>query len=73
MTVWGRIVLNDEVVYERRAPNPGLWWYGFDRLLEKNPGLKRRWEEACQITRERMRQRAVLAQVNGLRGGDKAW
>jgi len=55
MTVWGRIVLNDEVVYERRAPNPGLWWYGFDHLLKKSPDLKRRWEESLRKHRERMK------------------
>ena len=53
MTVWGRIMLNEEVVYERRAPNPGLWWYDFDRLLEKNPDLKQRWEESLRKHLER--------------------
>ena len=57
-TVWGRVTLQDEVIYERRAANAGLFWYGFDRLLEKNPDLKRRWEENFRkIREERVRAR----------------
>jgi len=47
--------LNEEVIYERRAPNPGLWWHWFDHLLKKSPDLKRRWEESLRKHRERMK------------------
>ena len=53
MTVWGRIMIGEEVIYERRAPNIGIWWYWFDHLLDKNPELKREWEESIRKTRER--------------------
>jgi len=58
-SVWGRVTLQDEVIYERRAANAGLFWYWFDRFLEKHPELKQRWEENLQRHREEVEQRIL--------------
>ena len=64
MAVWGRITVGDEVIYERRAPNQGIWWYWFNRLLENDLELRQCWEEACQRNREKMRRRVMLKKVS---------
>ena len=70
MTVWGRITLQGEVVYERRAPNAGVWWYWFDHLMEKDPLIKQQWNKACRRIRERSPKRVVSLMEATKEGGE---